>query len=368
MIENGKISSLQMAMIINPTILSTAILLAPSVTGEYARQDIWLSPVWASMAGFIAIVLAILLHRRFPGSTFIQYAEQITGKWIGKGISFCFLLYLLFITGIIVREYGEFVVGSFLGRTPMSVVIGSMMLVSAFAVRGGLEVLGRVAQLFLPVVIVLYLWIVIFLIPDMDLSNMLPILSDGLVPSMKGAVITQGIYGEFFLIAFLLPFLSDQHKAFKWSVISLISVIFIAMITNFATLLLFGHILNNMTYPIMSAARYISITEFLEHLESIIMAIWVLGIYIKISMFFYALVLGTGQWLQLNDDRPLVLPFGLLIVLFSFWGIPDVQTIAEAFESSLPVLSAIIQLLLPALLLLLALFRKKERGTDGSHE
>ncbi|WP_307406736.1 GerAB/ArcD/ProY family transporter [Neobacillus ginsengisoli] len=55
------------------------------------------------------------------------------------------------------REYTDFIISSFLLKTPMIVVIGSMVLVCAFAVRGGVEVLGRASQLFIPNLIFSYL-------------------------------------------------------------------------------------------------------------------------------------------------------------------------------------------------------------------
>jgi hypothetical protein len=93
------------------------------------------------------------------------------------------------------------------------------------------------------------------------------------MPSLRSAVSPQGWLSEYILITFLLSFLSDRGKGLKLG---------------------------------MSAARYISITDFLQNLESIIMAIWVAGTFIKISVLYYALVLGTAQWLNLSDYRPLI--------------------------------------------------------------
>ncbi len=52
MIEKGKISAAQMAMMMYPTIIATAILLVPAITARHANQDMWLSPLWASLIGF----------------------------------------------------------------------------------------------------------------------------------------------------------------------------------------------------------------------------------------------------------------------------------------------------------------------------
>ncbi|MDQ7861046.1 hypothetical protein RCO48_08420 [Peribacillus frigoritolerans] len=77
MIEKGRISALQMAIIIYPTIMATAILLVPAITGKFAKQDMWLSPIWASFAGFLSVYIAQQLNRRFPG----RQSSNIVGKF-----------------------------------------------------------------------------------------------------------------------------------------------------------------------------------------------------------------------------------------------------------------------------------------------
>lgn len=74
-------------------------------------------------------------------------------------------------------------------KTPLIVIIASMVLLCAFAVHGGLEVLGRTALLFSPLFILPLLSFVIFLSPDFEVKNIFPILGNGIVPVLKGAVI-----------------------------------------------------------------------------------------------------------------------------------------------------------------------------------
>ncbi len=38
--------------------------------------------------------------------------------------------------------------------------------------------------------------------------------------------------------------------------------------------------------------------------------------------FYYVSALGTAQWLNLSDYRPVVWPIGILIVIFSLWSLP----------------------------------------------
>jgi spore germination protein KB len=351
-----------MGIIMYPTIQATAILLVPSITAKYADRDMWISPIYASLVGIASVLIAWQLSRLHPNETLIEYSRTILGKTLGKAIGLGYLFFYFHHTGIIIREYGEYVIGTTLSRTPLFVVIGSMTLVCALNVRGGLEVIARSAQIFIPIVVVLFFAIVLLLIPDLEPVNMLPIMEHGIWPSFRGSVVPQGWFSEFILISFLIPYLSDKKGGVKWGIFSVLAVMLTMVVTNLTSLFLLGNMTASINYPVMIAARYISIADFFEHLESIVMAIWVAGTFVKISMFFYVVALGTGQWLNLSDYRPLVLPIGFLLVLFSFWSAPSLQVLVRFFDTFSPYYFISVQTLLPLLLLLIASLQKKFAG------
>lgn len=365
MIEKGRISALQMAILMHPTIIATAILLVPAITTRHAERDMWLSPIWASLIGFITVYIAYRLNQLYPKETIIQYIEHIIGVIPGKIYGLLLLLFYLHINGIVIREYGEFIVGAFLLQTPLAVVMGSMILACAFAVRGGIEVLGRLGQMFMPIVFLLIFFIFFLLLQDMEPKHMFPIMEHGIAPSIMGSIVPQSWFSEFLLISFLLPHLTDREKGLRWGMISVFLVFLMMLVTNLAALFVLGGITASLTYPVMAIVRYISIAEFLEHLESLVMAMWVAGAFIKISVFYYALALGTAQWLNLSDYRPLVFPLGFLLVLVAFWSAPNLAEIAHFLGTSSPFYMMSIQVVFPLLFMLIALLRKGKQKKKG---
>lgn len=361
MIEKGKISSFQMGIMMYPVVIGTGIIFIPGVTAKYAEQDMWLSPIWAFFIGVLAVYTAALLHRMYPKQTIIQYSEQILGKIPGKVLSFIFILFYLQMNAGGVRIYADFVAGSFFSHTPLIVIISTMILVCSFAVRGGLEVVGRAAQFFMPLYVFFLIFLIILILPELDPMNILPIMKHGIVPSIKGAITPQSWFAELLLITFLLPYLTDVEKGRKWSVISAITIMLTFVVTNLVTLFLFGEITASFTYPLLTTARYISIADFLQHLESIVMAIWVAGTFVKFSVVYYALVLAVAQWLGLSDYRPIVLPLGFITLLFSIWGVPSGIESAHYNSIIFPFYSLAVQTLIPLGLLFIAFIRKRIR-------
>lgn len=359
--KSVKISSLQMAMMMYPTIVATAILSVPSITAQYAKQDLWLSPILASMIGFMIVFITIKLHKFYPEQTVIQFSEQIIGRIPGKVISFFIILFYLEGTGEITRGYAEFIVGTFLYQTPISVVIISMVLLCAVAVYGGLEVIGRITQLFFPIFIIPLFILILLLSPDFETGNILPVLEKGMIPPVKGAIPLSGWFSEFFIMIFLLPQLTDKKKGMKHGMMTVLFVMTTLVIVNFTVFFVLGPTTASKVYPLMNASRYISYADFLENLDSIIMAVWIIGIFIKISVFYYVSAIGIAQLLNLTDYRPIIWPIGILIVEFGFWGLPNTMVYGHYDVKAWPFYANFIQVIIPLTLLLIAIIKKSRK-------
>ncbi|WP_085507650.1 GerAB/ArcD/ProY family transporter [Thalassobacillus devorans] len=358
--ETGKISASQMAFMMYPVVIATGIVIIPSITANYAAQDMWLSPILASLMGVLVIFIALKLHQLYPGHTIIEYSVSIIGKVPGKLLGFIYLYFYLLMNAGGTRIYADFVTGAFFKETPLFVILSTIMLVSSFAVRGGIEVVGRSAEMIVPFYVIILTILCFLLVADLNPKNIFPILSDGLMPSIKGAYTPQSWFAEFFLIAFLLPYVKDIQKAGKWSMISLGAVLLGFLATNLSLLFLFGgELTERFNYPLLDAVRYISIAEFIQHLESLVMAIWVAGTFVKLAVVHFALVIGTAQWLNLSDYKPLVFPLGFLTVLVSIWGISSEMESAHYSGTIFPSFSLVVQTIIPLLLLVIAILRKK---------
>ncbi|MFC5653224.1 endospore germination permease [Paenibacillus solisilvae] len=366
MLEKGKISAFQMAFLMFPTTVSTGVLLVPSISERLAGRDMWMTPLIGSIAGYLIVYVAITLHKLYPQKTLVEYSVQIVGLIPGKIIGAAVLLFFLHMNAVIVRQYGEFLVGNFLPQTPLLVVMASMLLVCSYTIRGGIEAMARSSQLIAPLVLVLITMLSLLLLPDMDFHKMLPVLENGIVPVLKGSIVLQSWNSAFFLITFVLPSLKDPEKAMKWGMISVFSVMLTLLLASFVCLFMFGDRTSEMLYPLMSAARYISFADFFEHLEAIVMAIWVMGNFIQMIVFYYGVVLGTAQLLNLKDFRPLVIPVNFLILLLGLWISPNLAVLSKYLGTLIPFETFFMRFLIPVLLLFIAWIRRSNRRQGGA--
>ena len=358
LLEQGKISSAQMGKMIFLAVIASAVTAVPSYSGKYAQNDLWLSPAWASLTGFLTVYAAIALNKLYPQKSVVEYSTDIIGTIPGKLFGLLILFFYIHMTGLIARGYAEFIIGNFLPQTPISIVIITMIAVCAYAVKAGVESIGRTAQLFF-FFFMFPLILMPFLLRDMKPDFLFPMLEHGLLPSLKGALIPQGYFSEAFLMSFFLPFVTDRGKGMRSGMLTILGIALMLTCINLFILLVFGTQAADYLYPVMVAFRYISIADFFENLDSVVMTVWILGMFVKISIFYYATVLGTSQWLGLADYRPIVLPIGILIAALSFWSIPNLNQASRFDVISFPFYGPLMQTICPLLLLGLALLRQK---------
>ncbi|MBP2240342.1 spore germination protein KB [Cytobacillus eiseniae] len=358
MIEKGQISSLQIEFMMVPTIIATGILSIPSIAGKYAQHDMWMTPIVGSLIGFITVYITWKLYQLYPKLTPIQYSEIILGKAVGKIFSLFLVSFYIHNTGLIIRQYTDFITGNVMFETPGVFFSISIMFVSALAVRGGIEVIARTAVICTTLYLITSLSLLL-LIKDIDVTYMLPIFENGLLPVIKGGFVHTAWFSEFFLLSFLFPFVNSKNTGLKSGMKASLYVMLILLYVNFFVLTLLADSSANQFYPVYSIVGAISVLGFFENFEAIITASWILGNYVKVSVFLYVASLGLAQLLRLSDYRSIVFPLSLLLIFFSYWDIPNIVILADYMTKIQPFYFVFVQTILPLFLLLIALARLK---------
>ena len=129
---------------------------------------------------------------------------------------------------------------------------------------------------------------------------------------------------------------------------------------NIIILLVFGKAMEGFSVPFSTAVQYINIADFFTHLESLVMAFWIMGAFIKMAVLLYILSLGIAQWLNLSDYRPLVFPVLLLVILLALWQIPNLATYLAFIMSISPVVCTSIQCTHSSSAFIHCLYKKKK--------
>ena len=357
MLERGKISCAQAVYLLINLVGATSIIFLPAITAQAAQRDSWLTPLLATLPGiYLALVLSAL-GKKFPGQTIIQYLQAVFGFWPGKIVGLLYIFFFLHTNSFIVREFGELLVTLAMPRTPLLVFHVLLLFLCAWTVRGGLEVLARIMELTIPAIIILYFVTGALNAGEFEFVNLLPFLENGVAPVIKASFDPIGWRGEIILLAMFLPYLARPGEGGRCAILAVISVGVILAADAVTNIAVFGSTVARMTFPTYSLFRQISVANFLERMESLLIAMSVIGMYGKIALFYYATVLGAAQLANLRDYRPLVLPVGVILAALSLEVAANSQEIVGYIVKGWPPFSFIFEYLIPTVLLAVAAVR-----------
>lgn len=356
-LEKGRINSRQMAFLLVTNIISTTDIYQPALVARAAGRDAWISVLIATVAGIGIWFLCAALARRFPRETVVQYSRRVLGPWAGGAVGLLIVFFFFFIGASMTRTLPDIMATAYMPGTPLVVFETSILAVAAYTVLAGVEVLGRVNEMLLPLGMATLLFVGAASLPGADFSRFLPVLENGLGPVSWAAVLLAGFLGEAVIILMLFPYIVDQEKTTAsgaWAV----AAVGAALQVGVLSIALFGPgVTANMTFPALEMVRQIRLGELITHLDALMMMIWVGGIYLKLASIYYVTVLGLAQWLGLRDYRPLVVPLGVCMAAFPLLAFHSIEDYTAVLTRTFPGDSFAHEVLLPLLLLLAAIWR-----------
>jgi spore germination protein KB len=359
-LESSKISSRQAVFLMVTMIFATVILSVPAITVKHARQDAWISVGLATVAGLLIARLVTTLGLRFPERTLFEYPAEILGRWPGKLVGFFYIIWFLHINAGVIREYGEFLVTAFRPATPLIVFSLVAVAIAAYTVRNGLEVFTRANEIFFPLIMGLIVITSIFASGETDIQRLLPVVDVDAVSILKGAMVPLAWFGEIVTIALVIPYLNRPRESHRAAVTAVLisGVVFMLVVAN--AIGIFGpDLIEAMVFPGLNKYRIVNLANFLGRFEALAMTAWVTAGFVKISIFYWATLLGVSQVLELKDYRPLVLPVGGVLMAMSMLDHPSALHLQHFEAQVFPFFALTFEVAIPLLLLIAALVRGK---------
>lgn len=361
-IESGKIPSSQLCTLMVGFLLGSTLIISP---GQQAGRDIWIAAILGFLEGLAFALIYILLLKKFPGKTIIQINDFIFGKYLGKVVSIFYLWFFFHLGSMVLRNFGDFFTAVIYPETPMVVLMAMLMLVSAMAVRNGIEVISRTSIILVPLTFLIVFFTMFFSIKDMDFTNFLPVLETPLRDVLlAGHNIAAFPFGESIAFVMVIPFLGNpkKTKATVFLAFSLALFLFIGIVVRNISIL--GDTASLHAYPSYEAVRLIKIADILTRLEIAVAANFLIMGFLKIIVLYYAVSLGTAQLFNLRTYLPLVIPIGALMIFLSIFQFSSNIENIEFATKVYPFYSLPFEVFLPALTLMISFFKKpnKKRG------
>lgn len=298
--------------------IGTALLFC---LGIAAKQDAWLAVLLAMTAAFFLIFVFILLFNK-TNMNLAQILEYAFGKYIGKILSLLYAFYFFYNAAKNTRDYTELSLNTITPKTPIYVFPLFMMLLVMYYLLFDISILGRVAKIILPIILIITLIQPLPVITKSDFSftKLLPVMEGGILPVIKAAfpLILTFPFGE--LIAFTMVFteLKQKNKLLKYSILL---VLLAGLLLSFNNIIIISALgiaeAERYNFPFYQVTTLISFGT-LKNFDTFFVIIMVLGIFFKITVFTYAGLKALQNTFELNDYKSMLIPVATIITGASF--------------------------------------------------
>ncbi len=363
--ENISLSQL-LTLLIN-FLLGSAIVVG---IGSNAKNDAWLA---IALGGLIGIGIISAYHffiLRFPDKNIFQVFELCIGRKVTIVITFIYIVYFLYISARVTRDFGELMVTAILPNTPIEVMSITLCLLMGYILYLGIEVLARTSEIFTPYLFVFFILLTIFLFASgsTEVNQIQPILGEGIMPVIKTAFLELSLFpfGEVIAFSVIYASLTNKKYSLRVSIIGVGVATMLLVVSSFLMIVTLGvDSVQRSNFPLLSTARAVSIGEFFERIDAIVVFIIMLGVFIKGSLFMYAGLKGLEFIFKL-PYRYFSLPVSMIISLFSVLVSVDfADHIQEGIQVVPYYLHLPLQHIVPFILFLLVLWSQRKGKSEN---
>lgn len=359
MINEGKIGVREAISLITIIISVKVYFTSPAVIAKSLGPSSTIMTLISSATALIGFTVLYVLLKRFPGKDLNGAFIESSGPVMGFFFSMVLTIFLMLLTAVWLREFAEVLKVYSLPLTPPSFVIGTLLIAAAAACFLGLETIARCAKLFAYLLLAGLVIVVVLAYNNYDYHNLFPIMGYGLDRVVITGLSRSSFYGEVItlgIIATSLQGVSHMKKAGYTAVI--ISGIVIA-VSLLASMMAFNYATaQEITSRMYELARVIRIGGFLQRLDPVFLFTWCIGTMISVSFLLYCTVSTYCKTFKIQDIRPVIVPWAILIFTASM--IPDDLTTVISYVNFIRQYGWIIFFGLPLTALIISIIRKKK--------
>lgn len=339
----------------------------PRVAAETAGTASWILMIYVSMLVFGLFFIISKLYKRFEGKDLLDIGEHIGGAAGRIVTGTVVIIFLTFFTSVILREFTEDMKVVAFPVSPVSFVSMFFLVCMVVGAYFGIETIVRFHAIAVPVIASGYLVILLAILPFTDVTNLLPILGNGVKSIFIDGILRISVFSELLFLFLIVPFIrTDKNlKRIGFTAIGFSTFFLIISVPVYIASIPYPTAIENFL-PIYQMARLINYGRFFQRLEPLFIVIWVTAALLYLTSAFYFLVYIFRKTFALQYHKPLILPFAVIIFTLSLLP-PNLVSAVELETAYLRKYSWIITFAATILLLLIARLvkRKSKKEVQG---
>jgi len=322
----------QVMSLITSTIIGVGVLTLPRSVTEPAQQSGWISVILGGLLSCVGLWLFLILGRMFPGSNIISIGRKLFGSdripVIGKIFSFplilSYLVFWFFTAAAVARIFGEVVVTAVLVKTPLEVIVGTMLFVAFIMVMCEMEVMARIHEALLPILIIPVLLIALFSFQSANFIRLLPLFEVSWEGMLAGIIAAMFSFQGYDVITVYMNNMElTSERTTRAAMFGMSIPILVYTLIVIAGISAFGYEeLQRLMWPTLELVKTTEVPGLiLERLESAFLGVWVAAVFTTLASNYFTACFAAMQIFQFKTHRYLAVGFLPALYFTAMW--PD---------------------------------------------
>jgi spore germination protein KB len=328
-----------------------------------AKKDAWMVLILSWVGGIVLITMYTEIARRNAGKSLVGILTENFGKVLGAITALMYCWYFTFMTSLIFLNFGQFMVITVFPETPLSIILALFALAVVYPVRCGIEVVGRLSELLVPIMVFPILMLSLGLITSHDFTAFLPMLENGIAPLVKSAFsVTAFPYGETVIFLMIFLYVNKKENIRKDCYLAFGITGFLFLFASFRDLFILGSdLLGRSVYsPNISAKLIPGIS-----IEPLIVVNLLIGA-IKICIAIFASSEIILQLLKIDKKKPIIMIITELSIVMSMWLFTNYFEYVRWVENIWPLVCVPFEIIIPVMLLIISIVKQNKKDLKAS--
>jgi len=286
-----------------------------------AGRDAWLAAACATLLGTCLVLLYARIYLLMPGLTLTAWYPALFGQAIGVPLAWLYPLLFIYNAGRIVADLKFTIKMVLLPETPEWAILGGFMLVVAYALYSGVQVVFRIAGILLPILTIVYVSQCVLLLASntMHMEYLLPIAGEGWGRIWQNTWPRSVLqtFGETILFAMFWPLAAKLKPLPKVTALAaLCSGILLTLLNVFIIMGLGEGVFIRNIYPTLTLLRLLSVGQFIENLDAFVLLYFIITTFFKLTLYLSGAVLAIRELAVIPQHRRFFIVPLCALVLF----------------------------------------------------
>jgi spore germination protein (amino acid permease) len=344
-------------------IVGYSIISIPKDIAENVGTEGWITLlILTSYIVFNGCILIYLGNLR-KNTTIYEYSKLIAGRFISPIIVGFYIMYFAYLSITLVRLAGEYIKLEMLPNTPIWAICLMLSLVAFYAVTKKLRVIGRLAEIFGPIIIIVFFTVLCLVFSKGKLINIRP-----LYGSLDAMTHLKALINPAIIVGFIgaepLTFIpldeKNKKKTYIYVSIGMMLVGFFHILATESCISLIG-IDDVIRYndPLVFVIRRIDLPsiDFLQRIDGFFFIAWIISMFYILCCTMYGTTVYLSKWLKKTNFT--LIAFSVFLVSFLIALIPpSFELSLKLVSNGIAYLGLIAGFLIPVILFAIAKVKK----------